>query len=313
MKTTLLVSILSLSSIGCVGPGFDYDPDVEAAESGITRAEKTTQSPWVVGIRSGTKNCTGSVLSAHWILTAAHCVDVAQSSDLDVIMPLGNGTFHLYQGEASFYPHPDWNTTSVAGQLVDADSDDDIGLIHLDAGAINLTRTGQARLFADSREPYHGGEGGRAFHIIGFGPGTDLNGSNDCDEASPRRDKRVGIGFTVNVSDDGYQAHAPYGSTHPCKGDSGAPWIFARGPVGGREDMVFGVMSSLRLDTWITSPKMWAALVPPRKAWFEQKSATTAHPLTCSARLLGGWRYLQCDEPAPPRQPLEPLPLDPTL
>jgi hypothetical protein len=303
--TTLFLAALSLTSFGCVGPGFDDDPDLEAGMSGITRADRTEQSPWVVAIRSGTKSCTGSVLSSHWILTAAHCVNVAQSSEVDVMM---NGNYHVYQGAATYYPHPSWDTTIVGGVVIDADSDDDIGLIHLDeADGVPLSRTGQAKLFADAREPYHGTWANRYFHIIGWGPGTDRGGSSDCDDASPRRDKRIGVGFQVNVSGDTHQTHAPYGSTHPCKGDSGSPWLFSRGPAGAKEDMVFGVMSSLRLDTIVTSPKMWAALVPPRKEWFESRSAGTAHPLTCRARFLGDWRYLRCDEPALPLEADPPI------
>lgn len=84
----------------------------------------------------------------------------------------------------------------------------------------------QALLFADEKEPYHG-SGSRWFHTIGYGAGTDPGGSSDCADGTTYG-KRLGVNFYVDVSDDSNQAYAPYGATHPCPGDSGSPWLFAR-------------------------------------------------------------------------------------
>jgi hypothetical protein len=299
----ILVAACSLGAFGCIAeptPEDDDDLEVAVEESALTRAEITDRDPWVVRLDAGSKGCTGVVLSSHWILTAAHCANVAQSTELRVSQgllpstPGGPAVMRgLYSGPARYFPHPAWDTTAVGGLYLDTDADDDIGLIHIDrAVGLDLARTGQANLFADSREPYHG-SGDRSFHILGYGKGTNPGGSSDCDDGTTRG-KRIGFGFKINVSSDGYQSHAPYGSTHPCPGDSGGPWMFSRGGL----DMVFGIMSSMRQDTWVTSPKMWSALVPPRKTWIETRTASVAHPLTCTARLAAGWRYLRCNEPS---------------
>lgn len=313
-KSTLFAFSLTLCAAGCLGQPGDDDLDPGVAQPELTRSGLTVQDPWVVGLDAGGHHCTGNVLTQHWILTAAHCATVAQSATLDVSLPGLPSTpggpvplRHLYHGSAHYYPNPDWNPTCPLGVCVDTDADDDIGLVELTGGAIDLSSTGTALLFDDDEEPYHGA-GDRSFRIVGTGLGTDPGGSDDCDDGV-QRGKRVADGFTVDVSDDDYQAHAPYGAAHPCPGDSGSPWLFPRGPAGAQLDLVFGVMSSLRPDTPVTSPKMWAALVKPRRAWIQSTAAATDHPLFTGTGTVGSWTYRRYSERPIILPPLPPPPI----
>jgi len=302
-RTSLLLAALALGA-GCLGqPGFD--PDAQDDSEALTRSPLTDQVPWAVAVSSGTTSCSATVLSSHWILLAAHCLKAFPTPDVDVslgLLPSSPGgpapMLHLYNGAAHYFIHPDYHTTHIGDLYLDSDADDDIGLIRLEKPTgINLSRTGQAKLFADAREPYHGTWADRTFSIVGYGKGTDVGGSSDCDDGLAHGKRLARDKYTVNVSGDNYQAHAPFGSAHPCPGDSGGPWLFERGASGAREFMQFAIMSTVRPDTWVTSPKMWGALVPPRKAWIESTSASGPHRLTCGAHTTGGWRYLRCDEP----------------
>src|SRR5262249_46836923 len=124
---------LALCAAGCLAaPPVDDEVDHALAPSGLTRARLTHQDPWVVSISAGGKGCTGNVLSSHWILTAAHCASVAQSSVLDVAtFELPSALRHVYHGSAQYFPNPSWDPTCPLGQCIDTDADDDIGLIHL--------------------------------------------------------------------------------------------------------------------------------------------------------------------------------------
>jgi len=296
--TGTLIAALSLGAAGCLAqPGFD-DDQVAASESALTRSDLTDQVPWAVHIQTS-KGCSASVLSSHWILTAAHCVNVAQSTAIDVSvsgLPATPGApppvRHLYGGAARYFPHPSWDPN-----IIDTDSGDDIGLVHLEGAGISIPLTGQAALFADNREPWAGTWPNRYFHIVGYGRGTDANGSSDCDDGVSRG-KRIGYGFQVDDDHATKSLTAPYGATHPCPGDSGAPWLFARGPSTPKQDMVFGVMSSLRTALPLVRDPMWAAMVKPKVPWIESTSHATAHPLSCLNHLIGDWVYKRCDEPA---------------
>jgi hypothetical protein len=288
----IIAVALALAAAGCVAQPID---DAETSGA-ITRAPATTQDPWIVSIHAGDKGCTASVLSRHWLLTAAHCATVPASSTLDVAEYVApSGLRHLYSGPARYYPNPAWNPTCPLGVCADTDADNDIGLIFVSGGVLDLAITGQARLFDDEEEPYHGA-GSRSFRIIGYGQGTDPGGSANCSDGADRQ-KRIGSGFLVDVSGDNFQAHATYGDTHPCPGDSGAPWLFARGPAGGTLDLAFGVMSSMRPDLVVVGPKMWSALVRPRFGFIVTTSAASDYPLDCHRMAVGSWGYRRCDEP----------------
>jgi hypothetical protein len=283
---------LALTASGCVATSLDGD-DTQEREAELTHADPTERDPWVVQISSGGRHCTASVLSPHWVLTAAHCIDVAQSSTLDVAMFVPpNGLRHLYIGAARYIPHPDWNPTCVGGLCGDNDSDDDIGLVHLTDGAIDIARTGTANLYDDDEEPWHG-SGSRWFHLIGYGPGTPADGgSSDCDDASGRV-KRIAKDLQVDVSGDDFQAHSPFYASHPCGGDSGSPWMFARGPEGAKIDLVFGVTSAVR---YVFGQKMWSALVKPRFGWIRSTSMATNDPIAWYHSSVGSWQYRRAVE-----------------
>jgi len=177
---------------------------------------------------------------------------------------------------------------------VDPDADNDIGLVQLVDRGLDLNAVQIAPLYDDDEEPWHG-HGNRSFSMIGSGLGTDPGGSNDCDDGTTRG-RRLASGFTVDVSDDDFQAHAPYGDTHPCPGDSGSPWLFTRGTTH-PFDLVFAVMSSMRPGLVLVGPKMWGALVKPWRPWIERTTAGSAWPLRCGTHTQDGWRYRRCDEP----------------
>jgi len=223
IERIVLTSFLALTA-GCLAP-----PEAAQNDEALTRAPLTGRDRFSVAVAAGVRNCSGSVLSAHWILTAAHCTTVAADAVLEVTLaglpdaPGGPApVHHLYHGRARYLPNPAWDPTQVGGVTVDPDADNDIGLVQLVDRGLDLNAVQIAPLFDDDEEPYHG-HGSRSFSMVGSGLGTDPGGSNDCDDGTSRG-RRLASGFTVDVSGDDFQAHAPYGDTHPCPGDSGSPW-----------------------------------------------------------------------------------------
>jgi hypothetical protein len=97
----------------------------------------------------------------------------------------------------------------------------------------------------------------------------------------------------LDRSDWGYQVRAGYDDegTHPCPGDSGSPWLLARGNAGTRVDMAFAVMSSM-VDPGYD--KMWGALVAPRVSRLISTSRAERTALGCVSMLPEGWRFYRC-------------------
>src|SRR4051794_3867856 len=82
---------------GCSDSAEPIDDDgTDVAVDAIVHGSATTTAPWAVRIAGGGlgASCTASVLSKHWILTAAHCVETRKYEPLDVLIDytLPNGT-----------------------------------------------------------------------------------------------------------------------------------------------------------------------------------------------------------------------------
>ena len=194
--------------------------DVGTIQQPVTQATTTTEAPWVVGLAidpNGANGwCSGSVLSEHWVLTAAHCVDDLPTQTLVRIYYANDpGTMaRVYDGRALLWPNPHYQNS-----LIRRDRDDDIALIYLTQGAIDTTITGRARLYAGHTDPiWRQPDHARDFTMIGWGR-TSAPGSTSC-VAGTLGTKRIGHGFVVNVTGvDPKSVSSDILGTHACGGE----------------------------------------------------------------------------------------------
>jgi hypothetical protein len=205
--------------------------DVSAVEDrGESHKELTGGTPsavpsWIVQIIDASSSCSASVLSEHYLLTAAHCagktVDLGYK-DLTVMRATSAGTrASVYTGRVQFLIHPDYDHAALL------DPENDIALVRLRSGAINLSLTGQARIYIDYVSPIWTKSEPQSFTFAGWGL-TDLSSNSMCASGTSGI-LRIGNATGLRpASRDQKDMVAPEGKTHVCPGDSGSPWLFSR-------------------------------------------------------------------------------------
>ena len=265
----------------------------------ITGASLTTEEPWIIQYVADGTMCSGAVLSQHWILTAAHCLDDKPRSvtDLQVSFADGLGTWQsVYNGPATFYIHPHFSRAALSW-----DSEDDVALIHLNnlsgipPPGISLTTTGKAKLYVPYTQPvWADPDANRFFTVIAWGQ-TDPNGGADCTEGTAGV-KRLGTYFEVDTADaDTERVTAGVGPTHLCPGDSGAPWLFARAG----ERVAFAIHSGRRPDLIVVGGQHRASVIQAKMEWIYRTTRTfvpTQYLECVRVGYVGDLPYVECEE-----------------
>jgi hypothetical protein len=276
---------------GC-DPGGRDTHGRETARGAIIGGAFTTAAPWVVRIDlSASTMCSGSVLSEHWLLTAAHCVE-----DEPIVMPnltvywadVPGGAQVVYQGQARGYGHEHFDGTA-----------NDIALIKLEsATGIDLALTGRAKLWGFTTPWTSYNESDRLFTGMGWGL------AGNC-LANTQGQKRFSVYNLVDRTDpDAQEVNTPTGSEFACPGDSGSPWLFERdGNL-----IAFAVEAYHAWDLIIIGGNAHGPLIPPKNAWIYETSHNDGLELICGrGGLAGDDVYLECNErrrdPPPPPPP----------
>lgn len=255
----------------------------------LTNAPSTSAEPWIVNLTFTdlSTRCTASVLTAHWLLTAAHCVDDLTNGALTTVSISTRNTagsnVNVYSGKARTYQH------KFYGSGIMPDIEDDMALVLLTGAAgVDLSITGKAKLFGYTSPWTSSSTSDRTFSIIGYGvSGSSCGGSDST--------KRIATGFVMDKeSFNALKVKSSYGSTHTCGGDSGAPWLL---PQNGARAIV-AVHSGRYYDALSFQMKQQASLLPPKRDWMYETSKATSLILSCG---------IECTEraynPEPPPGP----------
>jgi hypothetical protein len=250
----LLVILLS----ACTGDAADDEgssgqegESVAESEAAILQGATKASFAGTVLLDTDTMSCTATVLSEHWLLTAAHCIDdLAPVTNAVVSVAFGSDgkPEKVYDEQPILrFVHPSYVGSPSY----------DIGLVQLRSHGIDTTAIGRAKLNAGTSTIPSSN-----MIIAGFGRGTDPGVSMDCDDAGGgilryRGQKATGSNSTVAWTDDDWH----------CPGDSGGPWM-SYFISGGHQYVQFAVHSG---DAWDLSKGYHerGATIKSTRAWIE--------------------------------------------
>ena len=270
MRARLLV-LLALA--GCA-----YDDELEPDQTTAAIVGAATSRSFAGQVMLWGGSCSGTVLSEHFILTAAHCVDdLPPEIQLFAAMDQTGQPTMIYEGPIETFIHP-----SYTG---DGDFSDDVAVIHLRSHGIDTSFIGKSPLYADSRTPWVNNSFTSA-QVSGWGR-TQASLCLPTNAFDPLIGVlRSALGTITNYVGSTTVVRT---SVPTCHGDSGGPWYYRTATSGAIQNLQVATTAGhtsggTRLGT----------LLPPKRAWIESKLASRVpyrFGFSWNGGTSGGWAY----------------------
>ena len=270
---------LALAALGACN---NHHPATETTTQAVRSGTLTTDAAWTVGLvfLNWGQICSGIVLTEHWILTAAHCMAGHQPTGaVRVIWADEPGGYDfLYDGQARFYPNEHYQGSSHTAN--------DVGLVRVVDGALDLGKTGRAKLWSPATRPWASDDvADRMFFALGWG-----NFGQDCDSSAPK--KHISNNHLLDQAGwNDAKVTTPTGWPVNCDGDSGGPWVFSR-----NGQLIAFALFSRYVPwpfEWDEAPMIWAYNEP----WISIVSLRDGLQVTCSdAGTVDGGTFQVCFE-----------------
>jgi len=181
-----------------------------------------TSSPWDVALIQKGTLCSGSLISPTWVITAAHCMNGIQPSDISAYVGLSNLSQRgpaTQVAIAGVFVHPQWDSATYAN---------DLALIQLQT-AVAQSPSAKPIALPDRADPATWPAKGTAASISGWGSTTVTGAASDQLQGATVQVLggpadytcgRYGSSFSSSRS---ICAGMPAGGIDTCQGDSGGP------------------------------------------------------------------------------------------
>jgi secreted trypsin-like serine protease len=227
MKTQLAFALFSLATTACMleGPEVEDDdpiseevepdePSEEEIQNGAATAAYPAVGALVIKTSSGTALCTGTIISATKMLTAAHCVVGAQAIEARFGSTTASPTAR-FKATGWTMP-PGFNISNIA-------AGNDYAVVTFRGSTLTTNRPAIKLQLTPINSL-----GGRV--IVGYGITSNAGGSGT---------KRAGTATVDSDNDKHLRIKATGTATHSCAGDSGGPMLHKQNGI----NYVVGVSS----------------------------------------------------------------------